>query len=45
MSCEICGENYCCASFHSLEEQEEYETKTGRFLPEPDEDEDMKDDD
>ena len=25
MSCEICGRNNCCRSFHSFEEQEEYD--------------------
>ena len=29
MSCEICGRNNCTRSFHSLEEQEEYDYKRG----------------
>ena len=33
MSCKICGRNSCCPSFHSLAEQEEFDTKTGRFAP------------
>ena len=24
MSCEICGRNNCCKSFHSIEEQKEF---------------------
>lgn len=34
MSCKICGRTACTESFHSLEEQEEFETKTGRYAPE-----------
>jgi hypothetical protein len=33
MSCKICGRNACTESFHSIEEQEEFETKTGRYAP------------
>ncbi len=31
MACEICGKTVCTRCFHSLEEQEEFDTKTGRF--------------
>jgi hypothetical protein len=31
MACEICGRGSCTRSFHSLEEQEEFDTKTGRY--------------
>ena len=31
--CEICGRGSCTRSFHSIEEQEEFDTKTGRFAP------------
>ncbi len=34
MSCKICQKVGCTESFHSLEEQEEFETKTGRYAPE-----------
>ena len=34
MSCRICGRTACTESFHSLEEQEEFETKTGRYAEE-----------
>lgn len=34
--CEICGRSSCTRSFHSLSEQEEFDTKTGRYAPEPD---------
>ena len=34
MACKICGRSGCIESFHSLEEQEEFETKTGRYAPE-----------
>jgi len=34
MACKICGKNACIESFHSLEEQEEFETKTGRYAEE-----------
>jgi len=33
MSCEICGRGSCTRSFHSLSEQEEFDTKTGRYEP------------
>ncbi len=33
MGCTICGRNACCQSLHSIEEQEEFETKTGRYAP------------
>ena len=33
--CEICGRSSCTRSFHSLSEQEEFDTKTGRYAPEP----------
>lgn len=33
MTCKICGKQNCTESFHSLEEQEEFETKTGRYKP------------
>jgi hypothetical protein len=32
--CEICGRSSCTRSFHSLSEQEEFDTKTGRYAPE-----------
>ena len=32
--CEICGRSSCTRSFHSLSEQEEFGTKTGRYAPE-----------
>jgi len=32
--CEICGRSICTRSFHSLSEQEEFDTKTGRYAPE-----------
>jgi len=35
MACEICGKSVCIRSFHSLDEQDEFDTKTGRFAPEP----------
>lgn len=38
MSCEICGRGACTQSFHSFEEQEEFDTKTGRYAPEEDRD-------
>ena len=31
MACEICGRCSCTRCFHSLEEQEEFDTKTGRY--------------
>ena len=40
MGCKICGRSSCTESFHSLEEQEEFETKTGRYAPEDDEEND-----
>lgn len=33
MACKICGRESCIESFHSIEEQEEFETKTGRYEP------------
>ena len=33
MACEICGKSSCTRCFHSLEEQEEFDTKTGRYEP------------
>ena len=39
MACEICGSSSCTRCFHSLEEQEEFDTKTGRYAPEEDEEE------
>jgi hypothetical protein len=41
MACQICGRNSCIKSFHSFEEQEEWETKTGRYAPDEG---DIKDD-
>ena len=32
MSCRICGRNSCTESFHSLEEQDQYEEKDGRLV-------------
>ena len=40
MACKICGRNSCTECFHSIEEQQEFENKTGRYAPdnyEPDE--------
>ena len=37
MSCEICGRGACTRSFHSLKEQEEFDTKTGRYAPDTEE--------
>ena len=34
MSCEICERGSCVRFFHSLSEQEEFDTKTGRYAPE-----------
>lgn len=31
MACEICGRNACTRSFHSLDEQDEFDDKTGRY--------------
>ena len=31
MPCEICGRSSCTRSFHSIKEQEEFDTKTGRY--------------
>ena len=39
MGCEICGRSDCTRSFHSLEEQEEFDTKTGRYAPDDPDDE------
>jgi hypothetical protein len=36
MSCEICGRSSCTRCFHSLSEQEEFDTKTGRYAPKED---------
>jgi len=36
MACEICGRSSCTRCFHSLSEQEEFDTKTGRYAPEED---------
>lgn len=33
MVCEICDKSNCIRSFHSLEEQKEFDTKTGRYAP------------
>lgn len=32
MTCKICGRNACTESFHSIEEQEEFETKPSRYV-------------
>lgn len=34
MSCELCHRSSCTRCFHSLEEQEEFDTQTGRYAPE-----------
>lgn len=34
MACQICGRSACCRSFHSLEEQEDFDNKTGMYAPE-----------
>ena len=31
MGCKICGKNYCLASFHTFEEQDEYDETFGPF--------------
>lgn len=36
MACEICGRSSCTRCFHSLSEQDEFDTKTGRYAPEED---------
>lgn len=40
MSCEICGRQNCCRSFHSLREQNAFDLKTGKsdvdYYPEDD---------
>jgi hypothetical protein len=33
MACEICGRCSCTRCFHSLEEQDEFDNKTGRYSP------------
>ena len=33
MGCRICERSDCIESFHSLEEQFEFETKTGKYAP------------
>lgn len=38
MSCELCGRSSCTRCFHSLSEQEEFDTKTGRYAPECEDD-------
>jgi hypothetical protein len=40
MACKICGRISCTESFHSIEDQEEFETKTGRY--EPDEEKEVE---
>lgn len=42
MPCEICGSNACTRCFHSLEEQEEFDTKTGRYTPKDENKEETK---
>lgn len=39
MSCELCGRSSCTRSFHSLEEQDDFDNKTGRYAPDDDDDE------
>ena len=36
MACEICGSVACTRCFHSLEEQEEFDSKTGRYAEDDD---------
>ena len=36
MSCKICGQNNCVASFHSLEEQQAHDEVYGRYEDEID---------
>jgi len=43
MACEICGRSACTRSFHSLEEQEEFDTKTGRYSDDETDDETKED--
>ena len=38
MSCELCHRSSCTRCFHSLEEQEEFDAKTGRYAPETESD-------
>lgn len=33
MACELCRRTSCTRCFHSLKEQEEFDTKTGRYAP------------
>ncbi len=36
MACELCGRSSCTRCFHSLDEQEEFDNKTGRYAPDDD---------
>jgi hypothetical protein len=38
VACRICGRGACTESFHSIQDQEEWQTKTGRYAPEDTED-------
>ena len=37
MSCKICKRQACTESFHSIQDQEDFENKTGKYAPEPEE--------
>ena len=39
MACKICGRGACIESFHTIEEQVEWETKSGRYAPDSDSEE------
>jgi hypothetical protein len=39
VGCKICGRNACASWMHSIEEQEEWETKTGRYAPDEEDEE------
>ena len=43
MSCELCNRSSCTRCFHSLEEQEEFDTHTGRYAPRHDQEQEAHD--
>ena len=36
MACEICGRSSCTRSFHSLQDQEDFDNKIGKYAKEDD---------
>lgn len=44
MPCKICGRCACAEWMHSAQEQKEFDTKTGRYAPKKEEDEEEADD-